>query len=158
MGINFSPNYGYGWPGSYPAPTPTPMSNPVMPQIIHSEVIRVSGIAGASAYQMNANSEALLLDSTQPVIWFKTTDGAGYPTLTGYKPMTQEEMNALVTAPVKQIESVSEDNSKVILERLDKLERMIEHVSAATISSTEPKYAKSADNGSKQDKRNDRNV
>lgn len=48
------------------------------------EVIRVSGRNGAEAFQMAPNSSVLLLDETAPVVWLKTTDGAGYPTLASY--------------------------------------------------------------------------
>ena len=33
---------------------------------------------------MAPNSQIILLDETAPMIWLKVTDGAGYPTLTGY--------------------------------------------------------------------------
>lgn len=48
------------------------------------EVVKVSGRNGAEAYQMTPNSSALLLDDSSPIVWLKTTDGAGYPTLTPY--------------------------------------------------------------------------
>ena len=48
------------------------------------DVIRVSGKNGAEAYVMPPNSSVLLLDETAPIIWLKTTDGAGYPSLTPY--------------------------------------------------------------------------
>lgn len=54
-------------------------------------VVRVSGKPGAEAYQMAPNSEVLLLDETQPVVWLKTTDGAGYPRLTAYDITVHEE-------------------------------------------------------------------
>ena len=49
------------------------------------EVIRVNGKNGADAYQMAPNSSILLLDETAPIVWLKTTDGASYPTVTGYE-------------------------------------------------------------------------
>lgn len=52
---------------------------------IRQEVIRVHGEEGAKAYQMAPNSSILLLDETAPIVWLKTTDGASYPTITGYK-------------------------------------------------------------------------
>ena len=57
------------------------------------EIIRVSGENGAKALQMPPNSSVLLLDETNPIVWLKTTDGAGYPTLTPYtiSPYKQEE-------------------------------------------------------------------
>lgn len=39
---------------------------------------------GARAFGMAPNSSVLLLDETAPLVWLKTTDGAGYPTLTPY--------------------------------------------------------------------------
>lgn len=48
------------------------------------EVIRVNGKNGADMFQMAPNCEALLLDTTAPIVWLKTTDGAGYPTCTPY--------------------------------------------------------------------------
>ena len=50
----------------------------------HVEVIKVNGENGAKAYQMAPNSSILLLDETAPLVWLKTTDGAGYPTITQY--------------------------------------------------------------------------
>lgn len=50
----------------------------------HVEVIKVNGENGAKAYQMAPNSSILLLDETAPLVWLKTTDGAGYPTITPY--------------------------------------------------------------------------
>lgn len=49
------------------------------------EVVRVNGKDGAEAYRMAPNSSVLLLDETKPLVWLKTTDGAGYPSLTAYE-------------------------------------------------------------------------
>ena len=48
------------------------------------EVIKVNGRGGAEAYQLAPNSSILLLDEKDPIIWLKTTDGAGYATVTPY--------------------------------------------------------------------------
>ena len=48
------------------------------------EVVRVNGKNGAQAFQLPPNSSILLLDETAPIVWLKTTDGAGYPTITPY--------------------------------------------------------------------------
>lgn len=48
------------------------------------EVVRVSGKGGVDAFQMPPNSSVLLLDETAPLVWLKTTDGAGYPSATPY--------------------------------------------------------------------------
>lgn len=56
-----------------------------------SSVVRVNGRPGAEAFQMAPNSEILLLDETAPIVWLKTTDGAGYPRLTPYDIVVHEE-------------------------------------------------------------------
>ena len=62
--------------------------NPYMPQIqpqqARQEVTRVNGYNGASAYQIGANSSALLLDAGGLIVWLVTTDGAGYKTIQPY--------------------------------------------------------------------------
>lgn len=47
-------------------------------------IIQVNGRNGAEALQMAPNSKVLLLDETEPLIWFVQTDGAGYKTITPY--------------------------------------------------------------------------
>lgn len=58
------------------------------------DVIRVNGKGGAEAFVLPPNSSVLLLDETSPLVWLKTTDGAGYPSLTPYTitPYKEEPM------------------------------------------------------------------
>lgn len=49
-------------------------------QPIHGFVY-VTGLEGAKAYQMPPNSEMPLFDSGGDVMYIKTTDGAGFPTI-----------------------------------------------------------------------------
>lgn len=56
----------------------------------HSEqpvnnLIRVTGIDGARAYQMPANSTVALFDNNDDYMYVKTTDGAGFPTTRIFK-------------------------------------------------------------------------
>lgn len=55
-------------------------------------LIRVNGIDGAKAYQMSANSTVALFDSNEDIMYVKTTDGAGFPSVRSFKfvEMTQE--------------------------------------------------------------------
>lgn len=84
------------------------------------EVVRVSGRNGAEAYQMPSNSSILLLDETAPIIWLKTTDGAGYPTLTPYKiePYVEKKIDtndmfkALEKRILKLEEAMNNNNGK----------------------------------------------
>lgn len=45
------------------------------------QLIRVKGLDGAKAYQMPANSTSPLFDIDQDILYIKTTDGAGFPTI-----------------------------------------------------------------------------
>ena len=67
-----------------PYATQNPYNATQMPQSA-TQVVRVNGEGGARAYQMPANSSVLLLDENQPIVWLKTTDGAGYPQITPYR-------------------------------------------------------------------------
>lgn len=48
-------------------------------------LIRVNGIDGAKAYQMPANSTVALFDSNEDIMYVKTTDGAGFPSVRSFK-------------------------------------------------------------------------
>ena len=79
-------NYPYQtqMPGGITNPYQTPV-NPFRQDFMQrQEIIKVNGENGAKAYNMPPNSSILLLDETQPIVWLKMTDGAGYPTITPY--------------------------------------------------------------------------
>lgn len=74
------------------------------------EIIHVNGMNGAQAFQMPPNSNVLLLDDTEPIVWLKQTDGAGYPSLTPYKiepykPAPPADMKALEDR-IKRLEAM----------------------------------------------------
>lgn len=48
------------------------------------EVVKVNGENGARAFQMAANSSALLLDESGLLVWLVVTDGAGYKSVMPY--------------------------------------------------------------------------
>ena len=75
MAFNYFPNYMPYNPQNTPFQPPVPQRH---------EIVKVNGKNGAEAFQMAQNSSILLLDETAPIVWLKTTDGAGYPTLTPY--------------------------------------------------------------------------
>lgn len=70
----------YGMQNPYGSPCGQQMQQTLQP----CSITKVSGENGAKAFAMAPNSSALLLDETAPLVWLKTTDGAGYPTLTPY--------------------------------------------------------------------------
>ena len=49
-----------------------------------SQVVKVNGENGAKAYQLGANSSALLLDESGLMVWLVTSDGAGYKSVSAY--------------------------------------------------------------------------
>ena len=55
------------------------------------QLIRVTGMEGAKAYQMPPNSAVPLFDADSDVMYVKTTDGAGFPTIRAFsfKPMEE---------------------------------------------------------------------
>lgn len=55
------------------------------------QVVRVNGKNGADTYQLPPNSSILLLDESAPIIWLKTTDGAGYATVAAYDIVPHQE-------------------------------------------------------------------
>ena len=80
------------------------------------EVIRVNGKGGAEAFVMSPNSSVLLLDETSPIVWLKTTDGAGYPTLTPYtitpyKPEPEPDFKSLEERIRKLEDTINESHT-----------------------------------------------
>ncbi len=59
-----------------------------------TNLIRVTGYEGAKAYQMPANSTTALFDSNDDVMYIKSTDGAGFPTIRTFR---FEELRATQT-------------------------------------------------------------
>lgn len=48
-------------------------------------LIRVTGIDGAKAFQMPANSSVALFDGDNDLMYIKSTDGAGFPTIRTFR-------------------------------------------------------------------------
>lgn len=67
---NYQQNYRYPYGYDY-------ISNRQAP----SNIIGVTGIEGARAYQMEPNSSMVLFDMDSDIMYLKSTDSAGYPTL-----------------------------------------------------------------------------
>lgn len=58
--------------------------NQIQPQQPVTQVVKVNGENGAKAYNIGANSSALLLDESGLIVWLVTSDGAGYKTVSAY--------------------------------------------------------------------------
>ena len=90
-----------------------PFQTQIAPQEQH--VSRVHGEAGVDQYQMAANSEALLLDETAPMVWLVKTDAAGYKTKYPYD-----------ITPHEQKEEPTNDNLREMIDDLNKRMSAIE--------------------------------
>lgn len=73
---------------------------------------KVNGRGGAEAFSMPANSDVLLLDLNEPLVWLVQTDSAGYKTLTPYDITPHKEVKA-------------EDRYKQLEDRIARLEESI---------------------------------
>lgn len=84
--------YGYGqqMPGQYMQPG----IQQQMPAVPAQQVVRVNGENGARAFQIGANSSALLLDESGTMVWLVTSDGAGYKTIAPYDIVPHKEAPA----------------------------------------------------------------
>lgn len=58
-------------------------------------LVRVTGIEGAKAYQMPPNSSMPLFDGNEDILYVKTTDGAGFPTVRAFRfePIDEQPSN-----------------------------------------------------------------
>lgn len=107
----------YGYPYNQ-----TPMNygnyglTPQVPTQPRTEIIRVHGEEGAKAYQLPPNSAVLLLDDTNPILWFKSTDGAGYPQITAYDITPHIDTREIVQPSA---------DYQALEERISKLERRL---------------------------------
>lgn len=79
------------------------------------EIVKVNGENGARAFNLPPNSSILLLDETQPIVWLKMTDGAGYPTIKAYNIIpveTQTQTDVIgLEARIKRLENYINEQS-----------------------------------------------
>lgn len=60
------------------------------------QLVKVTGMEGARAYQMPPNSVAPLFDANEDILYVKSTDGAGFPTIRrfSFAPMPDGDVSA----------------------------------------------------------------
>ena len=116
--------------------------------------IYVTGLDGAKAYQMPPNSEIPLFDSTDDVIYLKTTDGAGFPTITICDVYKRGDADA------DQGEYVTRDELdrayRDLAEQLDRMRGEVNELvpaAAAATAATEQSAADKAGNGRRSTRR-----
>ena len=62
------------------------------PRANEGTLIRVTGIEEARAYQMLPNSTVALFDGCEDIMYIKSTDGAGFPTIRVFRFESVEQM------------------------------------------------------------------
>lgn len=99
-----------------------PYSNPMMQQTqmqpIERHVDRVNGKNGADMFRMAPNSDVLLLDENNPIVWFVKTDSAGYKTVIPY------DVSPHVDEPAPDVKGIDERLNSID-ERLKALEEAL---------------------------------
>ena len=90
-----------------------PQVQPVQPPV---QVVKVNGENGAKAYNIGANSSALLLDESGLMVWLITSDGAGYKTVSSYDITPHQTTPApdfgSLENRIKKLEEIVNGNSK----------------------------------------------
>ena len=124
----FPMNYNYQFPQQYQPPISVPQPQPQISQNQNQNnpIIWVSGEAGAKAFLVAPNTTVQLWDSENPVIFLKSADASGMPSMKildytireGEKPQniplkndlnnyaTKEELNAFRSEILRTIEKV----------------------------------------------------
>lgn len=82
---------------------------------------RVTGIDGAKAYQMPPNSVAALFDDSYDIMYVKSTDGAGFPTIRIFDfyehkeetPVQQQPVNVENFATKQELENLQNEVKQV---------------------------------------------
>lgn len=79
------PNYNYGYPygNIYQPFNNQPQQNYQQPQM--NQFAFVNGIEGAKSFQMLPNQTIMLMDSENPIVYMKQSNGVGQSTLKYYK-------------------------------------------------------------------------
>ena len=99
MNMNYPFYNPYGFP-----------QQPQQPTLPTQQVVRVNGENGARAYQMGANSSAMLLDESGTLIWLVTSDGAGYKSVSAYDIKPHEQAPApdfgTLESRIKRLEEI----------------------------------------------------
>lgn len=77
-----------------------------------TKIIEVNGVNGANSYSLAPNSSVLLLDTANPVVYMKTTDGNGYATVSAYDLIPhKEETTSDLEERIKRLEAVIYESS-----------------------------------------------
>lgn len=108
------------------------MYQPTQTQPVNG-LVSVTGIEGAKAYQLPPNSAMPLFDSNDDVLYLKTTDGAGFPTV-----------KAFSFSPIEQPQPQADYATR---DELAKFEEKLDEVMAKLDALPKPRTRKAATDG-----------
>lgn len=110
-----------------------PNQNQQMQQPQMTQCFWVNGTEGAKAFQMQPNQTIMLMDSENPVVYMKQTNGMGQATLKYYKltEVSEQDVRNQNTQPQSQNiksneEYVLKSDFEVLSKRLDDLSKRFE--------------------------------
>ncbi|MBR3208862.1 MAG: hypothetical protein IKF82_01195 [Bacilli bacterium] len=109
---NFNSNYGtYGY-----TPAPNPYTQPRTNQYAF-----VNGIEGAKSFQMQPNQMVMLLDSDNPIIYKKTSNGYGQASIECFKmvQISEDEIRGVIHQPNQEYALKSDFDA--LVKRIDEL-------------------------------------
>lgn len=112
--------YGQQQPYSWYQPLPTMTDTQTAAQPVNG-LVSVTGIEGAKAYQLPPNSSMPLFDQNNDILYLKTTDSAGYPTIRtfSFKAVEQADQKPQPVdyVPRSEFDQLSEKVEKLISNR-----------------------------------------
>lgn len=121
--------YGYGPQSQMQQPQQQP---------IHGFVY-VTGMDGAKAYQMPPNSEMPLFDDSGDVLYIKTTDGAGFPTI------TVVDCSKRDSQPVAQADMPTMADIKALHEELEQLRGVLNGLVSQTAERSDQRHLRASE-------------
>ena len=114
----YNPNlynpYGQPQPYSWYQPTQTMASAQTAAQPVNG-LVSVTGIEGAKAYQLPPNSSMPLFDNDNDILYLKTTDAGGFPTIKSFR------FEAMDQEPEQKTEYATKADLEALVARIDEI-------------------------------------
>lgn len=113
----------------------------IAPQQPMNGLTRVTGMDGAKAYQMPANSVVALFDDANDIFYVKSTDGAGFPTIRVFDFFEHKEQPAPVQQAINPETYATKQELQTLQYQLEEVKGMISNgkQSVPEQPATEPK-------------------
>lgn len=132
---NFYPQYAYAQPTQQPQAAQTTPQTPQNPQPMSSNIIWVSGEAGAKAYLVAPNTTVQLWDSERQTIYLKSADASGMPSIKTLDYMIREmpQNNVVLTSDGVSSTFATKDEVNILAERITALQSKIDGFTAKPV-------------------------